>query len=140
MAELNKYFLTDSVFLKSAHPIEALGLIMGLCLLIYTLGQRQLRHSLTRTQSTVKNQLGRPTNRPTLRWIFQCFQSIHWFFQSGEAQVSNLTEERLHLLKFFPASSQRYYLLSEIVRPSLLLNPCPYGSIFTLPTSGDGHF
>ncbi|MDB9515484.1 IS1634 family transposase [Roseofilum reptotaenium CS-1145] len=109
------YFLTDSVFLKSAHPIEALGLIMGLCLLIYTLGQRQLRHSLTRTQSTVKNQLGRPTHRPTLRWIFQCFQSIHWFFQSGKAQVSNLTEERLHLLKFFPASSQRYYLLSEIV-------------------------
>lgn len=109
------YFLTDSVFLKSPHRIEALGLIMGLCLLIYTLGQRQLRQSLTRTQSTVRNQLGRPTNRPTLRWIFQCFQSIHWFFQSGEAQVSNLTEERLHLLKFFPASSQRYYLLSEIV-------------------------
>ncbi|MDJ1185916.1 IS1634 family transposase [Roseofilum casamattae] len=109
------YFLTDSVFLKSPHRIEALGLIMGLCLLVYTLGQRQLRQSLTRTQSTVKNQLGRPTNRPTLRWVFQCFQSIHWFFQSGEVQVSNLTEERLHLLKFFPASSQRYYLPDEMV-------------------------
>ena len=50
---------------------------MGLCLLVYTLGQRQLRQTLSRTKSTVKNQLGRPTNRPTLRWIFQCFQSIH---------------------------------------------------------------
>lgn len=29
-------FLTDSVFLKSPHRIEALGLIMGLCLLVYT--------------------------------------------------------------------------------------------------------
>ena len=109
------YFLTDSVFLKSPHRIEALGLIMGLCLLVYTWGQRQLRQTLKRTQSTVKNQLGRPTDRPTLRWIFQCFQSIHVFIQTGVVQVSNLTEERLHLLKFFPPSSQRYYLQSLIV-------------------------
>ncbi len=34
---------------------------MGLCLLVYTLGQRQLRQTLKRTKSTVKNQLGRPT-------------------------------------------------------------------------------
>ena len=107
------FFLTDSVFLKSPHRIEALGLIMGLSLLVYTLGQRQLRQTLKRTDSTVKNQLGRPTDRPTLRWIFQCFQSIHLLLQTGIVQVSNLTEERLHLLKFFPPSSQRYYLLAD---------------------------
>jgi transposase len=103
------YFLTDSVFLKSPHRIEALALIMGLCLLVYTLGQRQLRHTLKRTQSTVNNQLGRPTDRPTLRWIFQCFQSIHLLLQAGVVQVSNLTEERLWMLKFFPPTCQRYY-------------------------------
>ena len=108
------YFLTDSVFLKSPHRIEALGLIMGLCLLVYTWGQRQLRQTLKRTEATVKNQLGRPTDRPTLRWIFQCFQSIHLFIQTGAIQVSNLTEERLHLLKFFPPSSQQYYLRSPV--------------------------
>ena len=108
------YLLTDSVFLKSPHRIEALGLIMGLCLLVYTLGQRQLRQTLKRTEATVKNQLGRPTDRPTLRWIFQCFQSIHLFIQTGAIQVSNLTEERLHLLKFFPPSSQQYYLRSPV--------------------------
>ena len=85
------YFLTDSVFLKSPQRIEALGLIMGLCLLVYTLGQRQLRQTLKRTQSTVKNQLVRPTARPTLRWIFQCFQSIHVLLQMGIVQISNLT-------------------------------------------------
>ena len=88
---------------------------MGLCLLVYTWGQRQLRQTLTRTQSPVKNQLGRPTDRPTLRWIFQCFQSIHLLLQTGVVQVSNLTEERLHLLKLFPPSSQRYYLQSAVV-------------------------
>ena len=38
---------------------------MGVCLLVITLGQRRLRQTLNRTKSTVKNQLGCPTNRPT---------------------------------------------------------------------------
>ena len=104
-------FLTDSVFLKSAKRIESLGLIMGLCLLVYTLGQRQLRQTLKRLKTGVKNQLGRLTDRPTLRWIFQCFQSVHVFFIEGVKQVSNLTDERLNLLTFFPKPCQAYYLL-----------------------------
>lgn len=62
-------FLTDSVFLKSPQRIEALSLIMGLCLLVYSLGQRQLRSKLQRREATVPNQLGRPTQRPTLLTI-----------------------------------------------------------------------
>jgi transposase len=47
---------------------------MGLCLLVYTLAQRHIRNALLESKSTIKNQLGKATNRPTLRWIFQCFQ------------------------------------------------------------------
>lgn len=50
---------------------------MGLCLLVYTLAQRQIRAALRESKSSIKNQLGKATDRPTLRWIFQCFQSIH---------------------------------------------------------------
>ena len=104
-------FLTDSVFLKSAKRIESLGLIMGLCLLVYTLGQRILRQTIKSLKTGVKNQLGRLTDRPTMGWIFQCFQSVHVFFIEGVKQVSNLTDERLNLLKFFPKPCQAYYLL-----------------------------
>jgi transposase len=52
-------------------------MIMGLLMLVYTLGQRQIRTPLRESKSTVKNQLGKPTDRPTLRWIFPCFQSIY---------------------------------------------------------------
>ena len=104
-------FLTDSVFLKSPERIEVLGCIMGLCLLVYTLAQRELRQTLKRRESQIKNQLGAPTSRPTLRWIFQCFQSIHCVGNEGVKQITNLTEERLNLLKFFPSACQRYYLL-----------------------------
>lgn len=104
-------FFTDSVFLKSPERIEALTLVMGLCLLIYTLGQRLLRQNLQLTNKTVKNQLSKGTNRPTLRWIFQSFQSIHAVCIQGIQQVSNLTSERLAILNLFPVTCRSYYLL-----------------------------
>ena len=84
-------FFADSVFLKTPKRIEALAMIMALCLLVYTLAQRQIRTALSSSKSTIKNQLGKPTERPTLRWIFQCFQSIHLVFFNHEKQISNLT-------------------------------------------------
>jgi transposase len=104
-------FFTDSVFLKSPERIEALALVMGLCLLVYTWGQRLLRHNLQLTNSTVKNQLGKGTNRPTLRWIFQSFQSVHVVGIQGVQQLSNLTAERLAILNLFPVTCRSYYLL-----------------------------
>lgn len=104
-------FFTDSVFIKSPERIEALALVMGLCLLVYTLGQRLLRQSLQQTNSTVNNQLGQPTNRPTLRWILQGFQSIHCLRHQGAKHISNLSAERTHILSFFPLKCRSYYLL-----------------------------
>lgn len=104
-------FFTDSVFLKSPERVAALALLMGLCLLVYTLAQRQLRQNLHQSQSGIKNQLGKLTSRPTLRWIFQCFQSIHLLIIHGIKQISNLTLERLEILRFFPTACRRYYLL-----------------------------
>ena len=104
-------FLADSIFLKSPERIQALALIMGLCLLVYNLGQRELRSALVRRGEMVKNQLGEETNSPTLRWIFQQFQAVHLLTNRGENEVSNLTDERLNLLQFFPKPCQQYYLL-----------------------------
>jgi hypothetical protein len=63
------------------------------------------------TNKTVKNQLGKGTNRPTLRWIFQSFQSIHAVCLQGIQQLSNLTSERLAILNLFPVTGRFYYLL-----------------------------
>jgi transposase len=104
-------FLTDSIFLKSPERIEALSMIMGLCLLVYTLGQRQLRESLLAQNQKIKNQLGKLTPCPTLRWIFQCFQGIHLLIFNAVSQISNLSDERLWILQFFPNACRRYYLL-----------------------------
>jgi transposase len=104
-------FFTSSVFLKSPKRIAALGMIMALCLLVYNLGQRQLRQALTQSQATIPNQLGQPTTTPTLRWVFQCFMAVHLVVFQGVQQVVNLTDERQHILRFFCDACRRYYLL-----------------------------
>ena len=105
-------FFTDSIFLKSPERIATLGMLMSLCLLVYTLGQRQIRLALNLRNMGLKNQLGRVTSRPTLRWLCQCFQAVHLVTRSGVKQVTNLTDERLLILNLFPKPCQNYYLLS----------------------------
>ena len=89
-----------------------MAMLMGLCLLVYKIGQRQLRLKLSELKTGVKNQLGKLTDRPTLRWIFQCFQGIHLVFINGVKQISNLRTERYDTLSFFPEKCQQYYILS----------------------------
>ena len=105
-------FFADSVFLKTPQRVETMAMLMGLCLLVYSLGQRELRRHLKEAKTGLKNQLGKLTERPTLRWIFQCFQGIHLVVLQGVKQIVNLTEERRLSLSFFPLSCQEYYSLS----------------------------
>ncbi|MEY3332859.1 MAG: hypothetical protein RLZZ176_1159, partial [Cyanobacteriota bacterium] len=104
-------FFADSIFLKSPERIESLGMIMGLCLLVYTLAQRQIRKALKESKSTIKNQLGKATDRPTLRWIFQCFQCIHLVTLNQEEHISNWNQDRDFILRLLPDDCLRYYQL-----------------------------
>lgn len=104
-------FFADSIFLKSPERIESMGMIMGLCLLVYTLAQRQIRNALKESKSTIKNQLGKATNSPTLRWIFQCFQCIHLITLNQEEHISNWNKDRDFILRLLPDDCLRYYQL-----------------------------
>ena len=104
-------FFTSSVFLNTPRRVAALAMVMGLCLLVYTLGQRQLRQALAHAEETIPNQLKKPTSPPTLRWIFQCFQAVHLVELNHQQQVSNLTAARLWILRFLGSACQKYYLI-----------------------------
>jgi len=70
-------FFADSLFVKNPERVETMMMLMGLSLIVYKIGQREIRNNLQAKKSSVKSQLNKPTERPTLRWIFQCFQGIH---------------------------------------------------------------
>ncbi|MDJ0773146.1 MAG: IS1634 family transposase [Mastigocoleus sp. MO_167.B18] len=106
-------FFADSLFVKNPERVETMMMLMGLCLLIYNIGQRQLRTKLKKEGAAIKNQVNKLTERPTLRWIFQCFQGVHVLVTEGMKQIINLNKERQFILKFLPDSCQNYYLFSN---------------------------
>ncbi|CDN16221.1 hypothetical protein RintRC_7554 [Richelia intracellularis] len=91
--------------------MAALAMVIGLCLLVYSLAQRALRKCLKRGSQIIQNQLGKATATPTLRWVFQCFMSIHLLTFASLKQISNLSEQRCWILQFFGAVCRKYYLL-----------------------------
>ena len=104
-------FFTSSVFVKKPERVEAIGMIMGLCLLVYNLAQKKLRQQLSATNDRVKNQVKKLTDKPTIRWIFQMFQAVHLVTINGAKQVSNLTEERQDILRYLGEYCCQYYLM-----------------------------
>lgn len=104
-------FFTSSTFVNTPRRVAAIAIVMGLCLLVYALGERSLRTALTESGSSIRHQTGKPTQRPTLRWVFQMFQAMHVLDIDGIRQITNLTGERSSILGFLGPSCQRYYLL-----------------------------
>lgn len=72
----DKSFNVSEVYLKKEERIESLSMIMVLSLLIYSFAEWKLREKLKETGQTVPNQLNKPTQRPTMRWIFETFMGV----------------------------------------------------------------
>jgi transposase len=73
------------------------------------LAQREIRAALKSLNYTVKNQLGKAINNPTMRWIFQCFQSVHLVTFQQKTDFYNLTSEMKYILLFLPEACRNYY-------------------------------
>jgi transposase len=102
------WFMVDSIFLKSPKRIEALMMVMTLCLLVYNVAQYRLRQRLKDEKETLPNQLNKPVQNPTLRWIFQLMEGISFVRLGGELTqgmlsvvVTNLTEVRKKIIRLF---------------------------------------
>jgi transposase len=79
--ERNFSFLKDplivnDLFLKKPERIEALGMILLLCLLIWNLMQRQMRQHLEENNSSIEGLNRRKTTRPTSYAMTTKFRSI----------------------------------------------------------------
>ncbi len=105
-------FFAASIFLKNTQRIMALAMLMTLALMVYSLGQRQLRLALQQASATLPDQKGKPIARPTLRWILQCFLTVHLVFLDDFKFQIKLSERQLLILQFLSASSRKYYFLS----------------------------
>ena len=87
--------------------------LMSLCLLVYNLGQRELRNCLKRVKTGVKNQVGKLTNSPTLRWIFQLLEDINVLYRKIDNKIELIIDGFLDLkqkiIGFFTDSVKNIY-------------------------------
>jgi len=101
-------FLASSVFVKKPERIMALSFIMVLCLLVYRLAEFRLRSRLAETQQTIPDQVHKPTDHPTMRWVFQCLEGIELL------HIQTATTSRLLVLRLQPLHRLILHLLGPL--------------------------
>jgi len=111
-------FFAHSLFLKKPERIMALLMIMGLSLLIYALAERKLREALKETKATVPDQRRKPTQSPTIRWVFQLFEGLDILLvkQNGQVmlrQLLNLRSDQERVITLLGPQVQKCYLLGS---------------------------
>jgi transposase len=98
-------FFVSSLFVKKPSRIQGLLMVMTLALLVYSVAQRRLRQALARQNETLPNQINQPTNRPTLRWVFQMLEGIERVRMQAADQVhemiTGLTAVKIKILRLF---------------------------------------
>jgi len=109
-------FFVSSLFVKKPCRIQGLLMVMTLALLVYSVTQRRLRQQLVRQHETVPNQINQPTERPTLRWVFQLLEGIHRVRVTMQGKlhdlIEGLNEVRSKILRLFGEEVCRLYQIS----------------------------
>jgi transposase len=104
----------SKVYLKNKARIEALTMIMVLCLMIYSIAEWKLRTKLEEENETVPDQKGKPTKRPTMTWIFFNFQGITELCTQKEGKIEseilNMEEVHWKILSLMGEKYENIYL------------------------------
>jgi transposase len=110
-------FFVSSLFVKKPSRVQGLLMVMTMALLVYAVAQRRLRQQLARRHETVPNQIHQPTQRPTLRWVFQLLEGIHRVRVIVQGQVHDLieglNEVQISVLRLFGEGVCRLYQISH---------------------------
>lgn len=98
-------FFTSSLFLKNPNRIAAMLTVMTLALLVYGIAERRMRRLLKKSEEDLPNQIDKPTQTPTLRWIFQLLDGISRVKVDVEGRTlfkwTGMTDIRRKILRFF---------------------------------------
>src|SRR2546427_169958 len=111
-------FFVSSLFVKKPSRIQGLLMVMTLALLVYSVAQRRLRQALVRQKESLPNQINQPTQRPTLRWVFQLLEGIHRVRVSVHGQIHDLIEGlnkvQINILRLFGQDVCQIYQISAL--------------------------
>ena len=111
----SKEFFADALYLKSPERIEALLMVMTLSLLVYTALEHKIRKELKSSDQAFVDQKGKPTKRPTARWVFQCFEGIQLLHigDDGQKTILNLNDRHRLIVSLLGRLYEKIYFLGD---------------------------
>ena len=109
-------FEVDSVFLKKPSRIEALMMVMTLCLMIYAIAQNTLRKAIEQSPEPLEIKYAPKKQSLTMTRVFKLFRSVQCLTISinNEIQVliTNLTPTLKKIIGFFGSNAELMYASS----------------------------
>ena len=103
-------FLTSSLFLKKPERIESLLMIMTCSLMVYAGIEHLIREKLAEENAHFPDMKNKPTQRPTARWVFFCFQGISVLVIDKKNEVTtNVINRQKIILDVLGKAYWRFY-------------------------------
>lgn len=106
-------FFVSSLFVTKPSRIQGLLMVMTLTLLVYSVAQRRLRQKLSERNETIPDQIRQPTQKPTMRWVFQLMEGIHRviFLQNGKqyTMIEGLKDIHINILRLLGVNACQMY-------------------------------
>jgi len=103
-------FLTSAIYLKKPERIEALLMVMTCCLMVYAGLEHQIRKTLVEKNCYFPDMKYKPAQRPTARWVFQCFEGIAVLYLPDKTMfVANLQARNQTIIDCLGENYQRIY-------------------------------
>jgi transposase len=106
-------FHTSEVYLENENRIAALSMIMVLCLLVYAFTEWVIRETLRTEKKKIRDQKGKPTQRPSAKWLFFLFRRVRQIKETvGSRIISrilNFTDELLEIVRWLGPHVEKYY-------------------------------
>lgn len=100
----------SSLFVQKPERMMAILMIMTLCLLVYSALEYVTRTLLKKKSLTFENQVGKPVQNPSMKWIFECFEGIHLLYMSDKQSiVLNLKDRHRLIINLLGEKYSRYY-------------------------------
>ena len=107
-------FQVDSVFLKTPGRIDALMMVMTLCLMVYGVSEYELQQSLQEKNETILSQTKKPTSKPSLRWVYFLFRVVNELSivqdKHVRKKVVNLNAVLRKIIRHFGRRASEIYL------------------------------
>jgi len=110
----DKTFHASEVYLENENRIAALAMIMVLCLMVYSITEWQFRNLLREKNISIRNQVGKPTQKPRAKWVYFLFRRVRQIDEIIDNQrrcrILNINDELREISRLLGPNVEKYYV------------------------------